>query len=77
MLMIRNLPEGRTAQSKLRRWCPEAKTHQDDDDPICGWNHGTDDSHRLRLRRMLECSECDQGYFAVTAFDKHECYSAY
>jgi len=71
----------RAASSELRRWCPDGLTHQDADDPVCGWDHDFPDasktSHRLRLRRMLVCSECTQGYFTQEDFDGHECYSAY
>lgn len=64
----------REARSELRRWCPIAKTHQDEDDRECGW---IDHRHRLRVRRMLVCSECGQAYFKQLAFDLHECDSAY
>jgi hypothetical protein len=64
----------RAPESQLRRWCPEAGTHQNEDDPICGWS---DHHHRLRIRRMLVCVICDQGYFAREDYDCHECYSAY
>ena len=67
----------REAISQRRRWCPEGKTHQDEDDPYCGWTHDDVISHRLRIRRMLVCSECEQGYFTNEAWDRHECYSAY
>lgn len=67
----------RTALSQRRRWCPLAGTHQDEDDPWCGWIHDGLSNHRLRIRRMLVCSECQQGYFAKGDFDDHECYSAY
>jgi hypothetical protein len=67
----------RIANSRLRRWCPIAKTHQDADDPACGWEHGEKSFHILRLRRMLVCSECEQGYFTQPEFDAHECFSAY
>ena len=65
----------REAISERRRWCKEAKTHQDEDDPWCGWSH--DGLHRLRIRRMLVCSACSQAYFTKEAFDEHECDSAY
>ena len=64
----------REAISQRRRWCREAETHQDEDDPICGWG---DHSHRLRVRRMLVCSECDMAFFTKEGFDEHSCYSAY
>ena len=64
----------RKARSELRRWCPEGETHQDEDDPICGW---MDHTHRLRVRRMLVCSECDMAFFTKEGFDDHECDSAY
>ena len=64
----------RIAKSLLRRWCPEAETHQDADDPVCGWDHN---HHRLRLRRMLVCGRCEQGYFTRGEFNAHECFSAY
>ena len=67
----------RVARSELRRWCPNARTHQDEDDPVCGWDHDGRPSHRLRLRRMLVCSVCGQAYFTKEDFDGHECYSAY
>ena len=70
----------RKARSEPRRWCPEGKTHQDEGDPICGWmDHGglLGNAHRLRVRRMLVCSECEQAYFTKEAFDEHSCYSAY
>ncbi len=69
--------EQRTAHSERRRWCPIAKTHQDEDDPTCGWEHGDVVSHRLRVRRMLVCSVCEQAYFTQFDFDFHECGSAY
>jgi hypothetical protein len=69
--------EERAATSQLRRWCPDGKTHQRADDPVCGWEHGDKTGHRLRLRRMLLCSACEQGYFTQEAFDGHECHSAY
>lgn len=77
----------RVAVSQRRRWCPEGETHQDEDDPVCGWDHEWPDgptafrlfssSHRLRIRRMLVCSECEQGYFTQEVFDEHGCFSAY
>lgn len=67
----------REAISQLRRWCPEAETHQDEDDPWCGWEHGDVVNHRLRVHRMLVCSECDMAFFTKGGFDEHECYSAY
>jgi hypothetical protein len=60
--------------SQLRRWCPEAETHQDADDPVCAWH---DHSHRLRIRRMLLCPICEQAYFTRKGYDAHECFSAY
>lgn len=68
----------RKAVSQLRRWCPIAETHQDIEDVACGWLdcRGVG-SHRLRLRRMLVCDECEQGYFKQKEFNEHECYSAY
>lgn len=65
---------GGTPLSQLRRWCPVGEMHQDADDPICC---GCDPSHRLRIRRMLVCSECEMGLFTKEGFDRHECYSAY
>jgi hypothetical protein len=63
---------------QLRRWCPVAGTHQDIDDPECGWmDCGDKPSHTLRKRRMIVCSKCQQGYFKQADFDEHECYSAY
>lgn len=72
----------RQAVSMLRRWCPIAETHQDADDPNCGWDHDWTYytySHRLRLRRMLVCSikGCEQGYFTEKEFLSHVCFSAY
>lgn len=73
-------PPVRESISTLRRWCPIEETHQDADDPICQWIH-TDDwykvPHRLRLRRMLVCSKCQQGYFKRDQFEQHECFSVY
>jgi hypothetical protein len=66
--------EIRRADSMLRRWCPIACTHQDVEDATCGWNH---DNHRLRVRRMLVCSECEQGYFKRADFVEHVCNSEY
>ena len=66
----------RKARSERRRWCLEGTTHQDEDDPICGWEHGDILSHRLRVRRMLVCSECGMACFAKEVFDEH-CCSAY
>jgi len=70
-------PSERTATSCLRRWCPIAETYQDEDDPWCGWVHGDTEGHRLRLRRMLVCSECHQGYFRRNEWEEHECFAAY
>jgi hypothetical protein len=69
----------RVAISELRRWCPIAKTHQDANDPVCGWGNGHEGEkeHRLRSRRMLVCQTCQQGYFNRKEFNEHECYSAY
>ena len=71
----------RVARSERRRWCPIGLTHQDEDDPDCGWEHEWADfmprSHRLRIRKMLVCSDCDQAYFEKENFDEHACYSAY
>jgi len=64
-------------RSELRRWCPDGLTHQDADDPVCGWEHGRLTMHRLRLRRMFVCPECEQGYFTRAAFCGHECGDAY
>ena len=65
----------RVAIAELRRWCPIGETHQDADDVWCGWSNCFDHkaSHRLRLRRMLVCSGCGQGYFTKQDFDIHEC----
>ena len=72
---------GREATSQLVRWCPEAKTWQPADEPTCHWEHaGFDyisDSHRLRLRRMLVCKQCEQAYCTKISFEDHECFSAY
>ncbi len=70
------IPNQRAAVSQLRRWCPEAQTHQPADDPECGWIHDDKPTHRLRLRRMLVCSNCEQGYFTRMVFLKHECHDA-
>lgn len=35
------------------------------------------EDHRLRLRRMLICDRCEQGYFTKQEFASHECFSAY
>lgn len=71
----------RTAIPQLRRWCPYAKTHQDADYEACEWDYCRDNQpgphHKLRLRRMLVCSTCQQGYFTQGKFDAHECGSAY
>ncbi len=48
--------------SQRIRWCSEAETWQPEDDAICGWLHW-EGSHRLRIRRALVCSVCDQAYF--------------
>ena len=69
-------PIERHAMPMLRRWCPIAETHQDADDVWCGWDHDSE-RHRLRKRRMLVCSVCQQGYFNQQEFDEHECWSAY
>src|SRR3990167_9477558 len=60
-----------------RRWCREGQTHQDEDDPWCGWYHDMKPTHRLRIRKMLICQECEQGYFSQETFDGHQCFSAY
>lgn len=69
----------REARSELRRWCQEGGFHFDVDDVSCpGANcyaHGN--RHRGRVRRMLVCSVCEQGYFSRKEFDAHECHSAY
>lgn len=80
--MTKDDQAARTARSERRRWCPIGLTHQDEDDVTCGWTHEWPEQvwpgpHRLRIRRMLVCSECDQGYFNKEEFDEHECYSAY
>ena len=68
----------RVARNELRRWCPVAELHQDPDDPECFSLDCTDKwTHRLRLRRMLICSVCEQGYFSKQAFECHDCWSAY
>lgn len=71
----------RQAVSMLRRWCLIAKTHQDVDDLFCNWSDGIvgngHDTHRLRLRRIIVCNICQQGYFTKETFDEHECFSAY
>lgn len=68
----------RFIKNELRRFCSIAETHQDADDIVCGMNDCTDKSgHKLRLRRMLVCSECEQGYFNKNDFAEHECFSAY
>jgi hypothetical protein len=69
----------REARSKLRRWCPVSLLHQDADDPWCGMYDCREGrtNHRLRLRRMLVCSVCEQGYFKHSEFEAHECWSAY
>ena len=66
----------REARSELRRWCDISHTHQDADDPICGWNMWGQ-PHKLRLRRMLICSVCEMGFFKRADFESHECWSAY
>ena len=70
------LISGRWATSCLVRWCPDAETWQPEDEQECAWQHGTDPPHRLRLRRMVICSDCSQGYFTRRDFSKHICYSA-
>jgi hypothetical protein len=69
----------RIAKTELRRWCPIAGTHQDADDNKCGFDDCYEDkpTHNLRLRKMLVCSECRQGYFDKKDFADHECWSAY
>ena len=69
----------RRAMPQLRRWCSVAKTHQNADWKECGWSDCLDSrkSHQLRLRRMLICSECQQGAFTQKEFEDHECFSAY
>lgn len=65
----------RSAIYKRRRWCPSCETHQDEDMDVCG---ATDcETSRLRIRRMIVCSECEQGYFNIKEFNEHQCYSAY
>ncbi|MDQ3748015.1 MAG: hypothetical protein M3367_03205 [Acidobacteriota bacterium] len=74
-----NLTQERIPIKTLRRYCSIAETHQDADDKACGMNNclETRSSHALRLRRMVVCSLCEQGYFAKTDFDCHECFSEY
>jgi hypothetical protein len=71
--------EDRVAIKQLRRWCPINETHQDADDARCMWSDCLDqrETHRLRLRRMIICSNCQQGYFTMKDWDGHECHSAY
>lgn len=74
--LVPEAPSERKAVSELRRWCPESGLHQDADDAMCASDHNAW-AHRLRLRRMLVCSVCEQGYFNRAAFDAHECHDAY
>lgn len=71
----------RVAISQLRRWCPYNETHQDADWVDCPWaDCGPNElstGHRCRLRRMLVCSICEQGYFTKAEFGEHECWASY
>jgi hypothetical protein len=69
----------RTAKHELRRWCPIAGMHQPADEIECNSEDCYDNksTHNLRLRKMLVCSECEQGYFDGEDFSEHFCFSAY
>lgn len=71
----------RQSESVLRRWCPYSEVHCDPDWIDCPWEqcgpHEFSNGHKMRLRRMLVCSECQQGCFTQSEFNEHECYSAY
>jgi hypothetical protein len=78
---LRMSEPARQAVSQLRRWCPYSETHCDAAWIDCPWDgcgpNELNRGHRLRLRRMLVCSVCQQGYFNQKEFNEHECYSAY
>lgn len=81
----------RKARSELRRWCEHSGTHMDssatgsceacyDCDKCADTRHNRttwEQTHTARLRRMLVCDVCEQGYFNRAAFDAHECHDAY
>ena len=62
----------RVPLSRLVRWCPEGKTWQPTDEPVCNWDHDGK-RHRLRLRRAVVCPECQQAYFSTSDYLLHEC----
>ncbi len=65
----------RQANSQRVYWCPDGKTwHPETDGSMCA---SLDHPHRLRIRRMLVCSECEQAYFTKEGFEEHHCDSAY
>lgn len=88
---VSDAAQARTFTRELRRWCEHTGTHMDaKDGGSCEGCYDCDECmeagfrrrvsgyiHRGRLRRMLVCSVCEQGYFKRGAFDAHECHDAY
>lgn len=67
----------RKAESKLMRWCDAGGFFYDVDEWTCPGCCDGENDHQGRVRRILQCSVCEQGYFNRAKFDVHECHDAY
>lgn len=65
----------RKAESKLMRYCEEAGCIYDVDESSCPGCFGS--FHQGKVRRVFQCSVCEQGYFKRADFEAHECHDAY
>lgn len=65
----------RKAESKLMRYCRHTGCIYDVKEDCPGpWCNAERGNHRGRVRRMLVCSECEQGFFSRDFFNAHECF---
>lgn len=65
----------RKAESELMRYCEEQGLLYDEAESSCPMCY--ESPHRGRVRRVLVCSVCEQGYFNMSNFEAHECHDAY
>lgn len=64
----------RTGESKLVGYCKECLVWVEETGGSCPTG---DCTLRLRKRRFIICSECQQSYTTKTVFNTHECYDVY
>jgi len=64
----------RTGESKLVGHCKDCLVWVGETSGPCPM---MDCTNRLRRRRFIICSECQQSYTSRFLFNKHECHDAY